>query len=90
MRESLSRHGVKLSVVCPGYMHSHMMDNFEGFTPFAWSTQKAAAYIAEKLTKDPRIISFPFLLNAITGIDTLLPNFITRPFKKKFSFRVKN
>ncbi|MDR2405209.1 MAG: SDR family NAD(P)-dependent oxidoreductase [Deltaproteobacteria bacterium] len=90
MRDSLSPKGVKLTVVCPGYIESPMKDSFEGYTPFTWSSQKAASYIAEKLTKDPALISFPLIMNLMVHLYGLLPGFIQRPLNKKFSFTVKN
>jgi short-subunit dehydrogenase len=90
LRESLALKGVSLSVVCPGYIKSPMQEAFEGFMPFTWSAERAAAYIGEKLHRHPAMISFPWTLNVMSWMYKLLPGFMQRPLNRKFSFRVKN
>ena len=40
----LAKEGVKVSVICPGFVKSAMSDQFAGDKPFLMTAEKAARY----------------------------------------------
>jgi NAD(P)-dependent dehydrogenase (short-subunit alcohol dehydrogenase family) len=88
MRDSLANSGVRLSVVCPGYIKSPMTDSFKGPMPFIWTAEKAASHISKKLKKNPAIIRFPWQLNFMLGLYGVIPGFLCRWLGRRFSFKV--
>ncbi len=75
LRGWLAKEGVKVSVICPGFVKSSMSDQFTGNTPFLMSAEKAAHIIKKGLAKNKSRISFPFPLNFGTWLLALLPAF---------------
>ncbi len=73
LRGWLAEEGVKVSVICPGFVKSAMSDQFMGDKPFMLSAEKAAVIIKRGLDKNKARISFPFPLNFGTWLLALLP-----------------
>ncbi|PID50135.1 MAG: short-chain dehydrogenase [Proteobacteria bacterium] len=63
LRGYLKPEGIKVNIVCPGFVKSEMSDQFPGQRPFMLSPEKAAQIIAKGLANDRAIIAFPFPLN---------------------------
>jgi short-subunit dehydrogenase len=84
LRGWLSADGIKVSVVCPGFVESSMSQQFPGNKPFLMSADKAAHIIKKGLDKNRARISFPFPLNLGTWFLAVLPaslgDFILRFF----------
>lgn len=62
LRGWLSHHGVEVSVVCPGYIHTPMTEVNNFPMPFIMSAEKAARIIAKGLEKNRSRIAFPLAL----------------------------
>lgn len=77
LRGWLAEEGVRVSVICPGFVKSAMSDQFEGDKPFLITAEKAASIINKGLQKNKARISFPFPLNLGTWFLMILPSFIT-------------
>jgi len=60
LRGALSGTGVKVSVICPGFVESQMTAVNDFPMPFLVSAEKAARIIRRGLEKDRSRISFPF------------------------------
>ncbi|MDR2198583.1 MAG: SDR family NAD(P)-dependent oxidoreductase [Deltaproteobacteria bacterium] len=88
LRESLAPRGIGVTVVCPGYIRSPMKERFQGFAPFAWEPGKAAERVIKKIQKNPAVVSFPLVMNVLSGAYALLPGFLKTPLNRKFSFKV--
>lgn len=73
VRPLLKRHGVRLSVVFPGFVETAMSDAFPGDKPFMWSPEKAARHIQLKLAANRSEIAFPALLAFGTKLLGFLP-----------------
>jgi len=73
LRGWLAPEGIKVSVICPGFVKSAMSDQFEGDKPFLMTADKAAIIIKKGLVSNKSRISFPFPLNLGTWFLTLLP-----------------
>ena len=73
LRGLLKDQGVKVSVVCPGFVETDLSQQFPGKRPFMISADKAARLIAEGLKKDKAIIAFPATLAVGMKCLQLLP-----------------
>jgi short-subunit dehydrogenase len=62
VRPILSRDGIRMSIVLPGFVKTAMSDVFPGGRPFLWSADKAARHIQRKLASGRAEIAFPGLL----------------------------
>jgi NAD(P)-dependent dehydrogenase (short-subunit alcohol dehydrogenase family) len=73
LRLDLSRMGIGVTDVQPGFVDTPMTkkNNFE--MPFMWDAPKAASYICDRLERDPRIVAFPFPLTLLTRLGQRLP-----------------
>lgn len=74
LRGWLSKDGVNVNVVMPGYVDSRMCSAMPGPKPFLWSADKAASFIAKGLEKNKARISFPFPLNMGTWFLSVFPS----------------
>jgi short-subunit dehydrogenase len=60
LRGELSPHGVKVNVVMPGFIKTHMTDVNDFPMPFLMSAERAAEIIRHGLAKDRARIAFPW------------------------------
>lgn len=74
--------GVKVSVVCPGFVKTPMSESLPGKQPFLWSPERAADYIAMKIAQGRHEIVFPWQLAMLSRIATMLPAFVLDPLLK--------
>jgi short-subunit dehydrogenase len=73
VRPILSRDGIRISIVLPGFVKTTMSDVFPGDKPFLWSADKAAQHIRRKLKAGRAEIAFPGLLAIGMRLLPLLP-----------------
>ncbi|CAB3789285.1 hypothetical protein LMG28614_02846 [Paraburkholderia ultramafica] len=73
VRPILSRDGIRMSIVLPGFVKTSMSDVFPGDKPFLWSADKAAQHIQRKLKAGCAEIAFPGLLAFGMRLLPLLP-----------------
>lgn len=78
LRGWLSKEGIQVNVIMPGYVSSPMCDAMSGPKPFMWQPEKAAHYIRKKLAANQARISFPFPLNYGTWWLAVLPASISQ------------
>ena len=86
LRGWLVEDGIKVSVVCPGFVESDLSARFHGDKPFMISTEKAANIILKGLKKNKANISFPFPLNLGMWFLAILPSGISDWFMRLFSY----
>jgi len=89
LRDALRPHGVKVSVICPGFVDTRMSRSEAGPKPFLMNADKAAKKIASGLARDREIIMFPWFFGFITWVSGLLPSWLRRAVSKPFEFSVK-
>src|SRR3990167_927839 len=77
LRGLLYKDQVKVSIVFPGFVKSHMSDKFPGEKPFLMTANKAARIIKYGLQSNKPRIAFPFLLSTGMRFLTILPGFIS-------------
>jgi NAD(P)-dependent dehydrogenase (short-subunit alcohol dehydrogenase family) len=73
LRGHLARHGVKVSVICPGFVVSPMTAGNPYPMPFLVATDRAAAIIKKGLARDRARIAFPWPLAAVVWLLAALP-----------------
>jgi short-subunit dehydrogenase len=83
IRGSLAPLGIKVNVVCPGYIKTPMTDVNEFPMPLLMDAQKAARIIKKGLRKNKSRIAFPFPLYFVVWLATLISTKITDPIFAK-------
>ena len=74
LRTLMQPHGVKVSVICPGYVSTPMSARENAKKPQQMSAEKAAAIIAKGLERNSPMIAFPRALAALTRLHGVLPD----------------
>jgi short-subunit dehydrogenase len=88
LRSGLRVHGVKVNVICPGYVATPMADREIGPRPFEMSPQKAARLTLEGLGRDKAVIAFPRFLALISWIGGVIPDRVRQFTERWFRFDV--
>jgi short-subunit dehydrogenase len=88
LRDRLHGSGVRVNVLCPGYITSPMSARIRGWKPLEMSPEYAAERMARGLARDRGLIAFPWSLIAISRFASWLPGFVRRPGMKPFRFYV--
>ena len=88
LRGLLASQGIKVSVICPGYIRTPMMAQESGPKPGAIEPSAAARLIARGLDRDKPVITFPFLFSLMTRIGGLLPDRLRRKSQEPYRFSV--
>jgi short-subunit dehydrogenase len=78
LRSALRGSGIGVSVICPGYVVTPMMQQESGPKPFAIEPERAAELIVRDLQRNRSIIAFPFLFALVTRLGGLLPDTLRR------------
>ncbi len=73
LRGWLRAEGIRVNVICPGFIQSAMSDRFPGKRPFMLSSTQAADIVVRGLEKNQAIIAFPFPLNLGMWLLGVLP-----------------
>lgn len=77
LRPKLKKSGIKVSVICPGFVRSRITDQNTCPMPFFMEAEQAAAIIAEGIAKNKGIIAFPWQLRLATWFVSILPNWLS-------------
>ncbi len=89
MNMALAGTGVRICVICPGYVDTPMSRRLAGAKPWVWSAEKTAAHIRKRLESGKDVIAFPWLLALGTRGLNLLPTPLAAFFARRFSFTVR-
>ena len=73
LRGWLAADGIGVSVVCPGFVKSHMTEHNRFPMPFLMTTERAAQTIKQGIDANRPRISFPWPMAAIIWLLSLLP-----------------
>jgi short-subunit dehydrogenase len=83
LRGNLAKIGIKVNLICPGYIKTPMTDVNEFPMPFLMSAEKCADIIKNGLAKNKSRIALPFSLYFVVWLATLLSPKITDPIFAK-------
>ncbi|MBX3219230.1 MAG: SDR family NAD(P)-dependent oxidoreductase [Labilithrix sp.] len=73
LRLDLSRAGIDVTDVQPGFVETPMTSKNDFPMPFIWDAAKAATYVADGLERAPAMVAFPPPLRFLTRLAQLLP-----------------
>jgi len=73
LRYALKRHGIGVSVICPGFVISRMTENNSFPMPFLMDASRASRIIRRGLERNAARIAFPFPTRATVWLAELLP-----------------
>ena len=90
LRTALRGSGVKLSVICPGFVTTPMTARETGWKPFEMPAERAARLIMRGLKQDKAIIAFPAFLTFLTWMGGLLPERVRNITERAFRFKVND
>ncbi|WGF88382.1 SDR family NAD(P)-dependent oxidoreductase [Marinivivus vitaminiproducens] len=79
LRGRLARHGVGVSVICPGFVRTPLTDANPFPMPFMIEAEPAAAIILRDLARNRARIAFPWRLYALVRLTTALPAWLVDP-----------
>lgn len=79
LRGTLSKHGVGVTAICPGYIKTPMTAVNRFPMPFLMEVDKAARIIKQRLSRNPARVAFPFPLYALVWLLAALPPGWTDP-----------
>ncbi len=72
-RERYKKHGIKINVICPGFIRSRITDKNTCPMPLFMETDIAAQKIADRLERNQGLISFPFAFRFVAWFISSLP-----------------
>lgn len=90
LRDALKADGVKVTVVCPGFVQTPMGDQFVGAKMFVLSADQAAARIARAVAANRRLAAFPLPLALSVQMLAHMPERLARLMLKITAFRVRS
>jgi short-subunit dehydrogenase len=80
LRRLLAPRGVRVTVVCPGFVETPMSASVPDARPFIWSVDRAAGRIARGIARGEAEISFPWPLAVLARIADALPPWLIDSF----------
>jgi short-subunit dehydrogenase len=80
LRAVLAGHGIRVSVICCGFVETPMIADIRDPKPFNMSSEKAAERIRRGLAHDRAVIMFPLFFALMSRLDGLLPDRVRRFF----------
>ena len=83
LRGALHHTGVKINVICPGFVKSAMTDKNDYNMPFLMDTDRAARIIVKDLAKNKGRIAFPWQTYCMAWFFTMLPDSWVQPLLRK-------
>ncbi len=78
LRGSLKDTGVRVNVICPGFVKSRMTDTNQFPMPFLMDTMRAAKIIAINLNKNKGRITFPLIPSYMAWLFMIMPDYLAQ------------
>lgn len=86
MRGALRGAGIRVNVICPGFVTTPMSARLSGWKPLEATPERAAQIIISGLNRNKAIIAFPRLLAFLARAGSRLPEPVLRLFLWAFRF----
>lgn len=74
LRPRLAKQGIRVNVICPGFIRSGITDKNHFPMPFFMEAPQAAQLIKERLEKNIGLIAFPWPMRFAAWLFSILPN----------------
>jgi short-subunit dehydrogenase len=87
LRQRVGPEGIRVSVICPGFVATNMGEQYQGWRPLEMSADAAALAIERGLARDQAVIAFPRTLHLATQLSALAPEPLVRLAMSAFRFR---
>ena len=88
LREKLRPAGVRVNVICPGYVETDMGSRYRGWRPLLIEAGRAAEHILDGLDRDRPVIAFPRSLALLAKLSTFVPEGVRRLGLSGFRFSI--
>lgn len=88
LRERLRAAGIRVNVICPGYVETDMGSRYQGWRPLLMSADAAAERILRGLERNQPVVAFPRSLALVARLSTLVPEPIRRLGLSGFRFSI--
>lgn len=88
LRTLLAPHGINVSVICPGYIMTPMMQRESGRKPFVMAPEMAAELIYRALKRNRAVVAFPRMFALATQLTGLCPDPVRRWLLQRSRFTV--
>jgi len=88
LRGHLYDAGVRVTVICPGYVASPMSERIKAWKPLEMPAEAAADRIIKALQKDRAVVTFPRLLAFAARFGAALPDALRRAVMRPFRFHI--
>jgi short-subunit dehydrogenase len=79
LRRLLAPSGVKVSIICPGFIDTPLIAPLPRRLPFVWTADRAAFHMARALARGRREIFFPWPLAVVLRVVAVLPAGVADP-----------
>lgn len=80
--------GIRVSVICPGYVATPMSQRTVGWKPFEMSAEAAVERICRGIERNKAIVAFPMAFALLARFGALLPDSLRRRALKPYGFKV--
>jgi len=74
LRNKLKRQGIEVSVICPGFIKTPLLDDNKYYMPFLMSVEKASKIIIKGLAHNRGLIAFPLRMYFLLWLLRLMPH----------------
>jgi short-subunit dehydrogenase len=88
LRGALDPHGVRVSVIVPGFFASPMSARFVGQKPFLLTEARAVRHVVRGLNRRARRIVFPRRLALLLRLADMVPAWCGDRIMRRFAFRI--
>lgn len=88
IRSGLRRHGIAVTVICPGFVTSPMSGRHHGPKPFEVSAEKAARIMKSAIGKRRGALTFPWQFSTMVFLGNRLPPFLSDWFERRYAARI--
>ncbi len=88
LRGAVEAKGVRVNVVCPGFVSTPMIAQETGWKPFEMSAEAAAGHALRGLEANRAVTSFPRVLATMSWIGGMLPDRVRRLTSRPFGLKV--